>query len=250
MGHTTRRWDWQMTLGVLLVLISAALYLIHYAIFRDARHILIYLLGDLAFLPVEVLLVTVIIHRLLVRRERQNLLHKLNMVIGAFYNEAGVGIIERLTPFLTGGEAVTPALVFNANWTDVDFVQARKTFTYNTCWMDSRRGDMTELKQYLVDHRDFLLRLLENPNLLEHDSFTDLLWSVFHLEDELAHRERLSTLTEKDLDHLSGDMKRCFIALISEWLAYINHLRKEYPYLYSIAIRINPFDPNARAEIA
>jgi len=31
-----------------------------------------------------------------------------------------------------------------------------------------------------------LLGLLGNPNLLEHDSFTDLLWAVFHLMEELS----------------------------------------------------------------
>ncbi len=53
--------------------------------------------------------------------------------------------------------------------------------------------DLTDLKRFLTDHRDFFLRLLENPNLLEHERFTDLLWAVFHLMDELSHRD---TITE------------------------------------------------------
>ena len=73
---------WQILLGLALLLLSALLYLMHYAIFKDAHHIYIYLLGDIAFLPVEVLLVTVIIHQLLTYREKKATLEKMNMVIG------------------------------------------------------------------------------------------------------------------------------------------------------------------------
>jgi hypothetical protein len=51
---------------------------------------------------------------------------------------------------------------------------------------------------FLLEERDFLLRLLENPTLLEHESFTDLLRAVFH-----------------------------------------------HPYLFSLAMRTNPFDRQA-----
>ena len=45
--------------------------------------------------------------------------------------------------------------------------------------------------------RDFLLRLLENPNLLEHDSFANLLLAVFHLTEELAQRRDLDRLAPR-----------------------------------------------------
>ncbi len=49
---------WWQTLFVLsLVLLSVALYVLHFVFFHDAHHIFIYLVGDLAFLPLEVLLV-------------------------------------------------------------------------------------------------------------------------------------------------------------------------------------------------
>ena len=43
-------------LGVILLSLSALVYLLHYVIFRDAHHIFIYLLGDLGFVFIEVLL--------------------------------------------------------------------------------------------------------------------------------------------------------------------------------------------------
>lgn len=65
--------NWYILAGLLLLALSSSLYFAHYIIFRDAHHIFLYLLGDVAFLPVEVLLVTMIIHRLLDEREKQTL---------------------------------------------------------------------------------------------------------------------------------------------------------------------------------
>lgn len=94
-----------------------------------------------------------------------------------------------------------------------------------------------------------MLRLLENQNLLEHDAFTGLLMAVFHLAEELESRPDLSGLSELDLRHIAGDMQRAYSLLISEWLSYMKHLRDNYPYLFSFAMRTNPFDPNASPEI-
>ena len=81
--------------------------------------------------------------------------------------------------------------------------------------------------------------------MLEHDTFTDLLWAVTHLTEELACRENCGDLPETDLQHLTGDMKRAYILLVHEWLDYMQHLKQNYPYLFSLAVRMNPFDPAA-----
>jgi hypothetical protein len=52
-----------MALGVALLVLTVLLAIVHFALFHDARNYFFYLLLDLSFLPVEVLLVTLIIHR-------------------------------------------------------------------------------------------------------------------------------------------------------------------------------------------
>ncbi len=89
------------------------------------------------------------------------------------------------------------------------------------------------------------MSLLENQNLLEHDNFTDLMWALFHLTEELAVRKDVTTLSENDMLHIEIDFKRVYSLLISEWLDYMKHLKKEYPFLFSFALRTNPFDSNA-----
>ena len=69
-----------MAAAAVLVALTIAVYLIHYAIFRDAHHIFIYMVGDLAFLPLEVLLVALIIDRVIEWREKRAMLSKMNMV--------------------------------------------------------------------------------------------------------------------------------------------------------------------------
>jgi hypothetical protein len=59
----------RVLLGLLLILLSVFFYSLHFVIFRDSHHIFIYLLGDIAFVFIEVLLVTLIIHHLLLVRE-------------------------------------------------------------------------------------------------------------------------------------------------------------------------------------
>ena len=54
----------------------------------------------------------------------------------------------------------------------------------------------------------FLIRLLENPNLLEHESFTELLRAVFHVDEELRSRKKISNLSANVLKYISGDIKR------------------------------------------
>lgn len=244
-----KRFSWHTLLGFSLVLSSALLYLFHFAVFKDLNHILIYLVGDIAFLPLEVLLVTLILHRLLSEREKRTLLQKMNMVIGVFFSEVGTGLLKSLSEFDSRTEQFRSHLIIQNSWSEKDFIETCKSVHNYEYKMESRKGDLESLRSFLLEKRAFLLRLLENPNLLEHESFTELLWAVFHLTEELSLRLHVRQLSRADYEHLSVDMKRAYILLISEWLKYMRHLKQDYPYLFSLALRTNPFDPSASPEI-
>jgi len=244
-----KRLNWQILLGLSLIALSAFFYLVHYAIYRDARHIFIYLLGDIAFVPVQVLLVTLIIDRFLSEREKRSMLKKLNMVIGAFFSEVGTRLLKSFCDFDIHADTIRKDLIVDKEWSAKDFSRALKHLKRHDYSVSSKKGNLEDLKEFLIGKRDFLLGLLENPNLLEHESFTELLWAVFHLTEELAFREDVKRLVDTDYDHISGDMQRAYIVLISEWLLYMKHLKNDYPYLFSLSIRMNPFDPSASPEV-
>jgi len=240
-----KRFSWQILLGLSFIVLSAILYLIHYAIFRDSHHIFLYLIGDIAFLPVQVLLVTLIIDQLLSAREKRAMLKKMNMVIGSFFSEVGTQLLKSFYDFASHEDQIKKDLFENNDWSNKAFSKINKHLKSYDYHVESQKGNLESLKIFLLEKRGFLLVLLENPNLLEHESFTELLWAVFHLAEELAFRVDLKQLPNTDTQHLSGDIKRAYVLLISEWLAYMKHLRDNYPYLFSLAIRMNPFDPNA-----
>lgn len=233
-----------------LVALSAVLYVALYAAFGRLADIEFYTFLDIAFIPLQVLIVGIVIDRLLARRERDALLHKLNMVIGAFFSEVGRELLGRLASFDTDVERVRGHLLVKQSWTDRDFAEARKALESAEPAMRFEAGAGAEaLRTFLGEKRPFLLRLLENPNLLEHDRFTDALWSVTHLAEELSFRGDLAALPPADVAHLSLDMRRAYVALLIEWLAYMRHLKAAYPYLFSLAVRTNPLDAEASVTV-
>jgi hypothetical protein len=204
--------------------------------------------GDIAFVFIEVLLVSLIIHQILSDREKRAILQKLNMVIGAFFTRIGTDLLRSLIIFDSNNDAITKQLVTDKDLSSMHFFQIGKLMDNHKDRIDVDTGDIESLKKLLLENGDFVLRLLENQNLLAHESFTELLWAVSHLTEELSHRRNLRNLTDMDKKHLAGDMKRAYRLLMREWLSYMEHLKKEYPYLFSLAVRANPFNPEASVE--
>jgi hypothetical protein len=244
-----KRWDNLVGLSIMLVALSGVLYAALYLTLGRGADIEFYTFLDIAFIPIQVLLVGLVINRLLAQREKREMLDKLNMVIGAFFSEVGTELLDRLAAFDYDFELVCECLIVNAEWTARDFALAKNSVDGLKRKVDARLAPLDRLRDFLVDKRSFMLSLLENPNLLEHVHFTDLLWAVFHLTDELAARTNLDDLPEDDHEHLSGDIRRAYVLLLEEWLAYVQHLQSAYPYMFSLAVRRNPFDPDARVEI-
>ncbi len=236
---------WYLSLSIVLIALSAVFYLIQVEIFHKEGDTLFYMLQDIAFVPVQVLLVTLFLNQLLTIRERRAKLKKLNMLIGTFYIEVGTGLIKHLSKFSSEISAVQEKMLVMTRWTDKDFATAQDALRRADLGIDSRKADLLELKVFLIAKRNFLLSLLANPNLLEHDAFTDLLWAVFHLAEELYVRDSFDSLPGADYDHLSGDIKRAYGQIIVEWLSYMKHLKGDYPYLFSLAVRMNPMDASA-----
>ena len=236
-----RRYSTIIILAGIFIVISVLTYLLHYYIFRDVHHIFIYLVGDLAFLPLEVFLVVIVIERILARREKAAILQKLNMVVGTFFSEVGTQLLKRLLICFNKYQEIQQQFAIDQNWNHTDF---KKAMAFATALEDKPHClniDLKELRTFLMQKRMFLLALLENPNILEHEHFTDLLWATFHLAEELEARPSMENLPETDLEHIAGDIKRLYGHLAAEWLSYTEHLKSKYPFLFSLVVRTHPF---------
>lgn len=236
--------NWLFLFASGLVILSAILFLIHYLMFHDIHHIFLYTLHDIAFLPIEVLLVTIVIHSMLERQNLQQKLEKLNMVIGVFYSGVGTELLREFARYDTRVTDIQRDLLIDNSWNSASFKESKKKAKKFTYLVSIDQMDLNVLRDILLRHEDFLLRILENPVMLEHEAFTDVLRAVFHLAEELKNREDLYNLPASDLAHIRGDIKRAYSQMTLSWLDYMRYLKTDYPYLFSLAVRMDPFSPH------
>ena len=239
------RLSWKIYIGLLLVFLTLLLGLLHYLAFHNLKDLLFYLALDIVFVPIQVLLVTLIIEKLLTERERQAFLKKLNMVIGAFMSEFGGTFLRQVDSFCGEAPDLARNLTVTQSWNKKNYQAAMRFASKYQAHLKPSTEQLHALREFLLAKRPFILALLQNPNLLEHDTFTDLLWAICHLTEELECRTDLQSLPDSDRQHLSSDIKRANTILIREWLSYMQHLQAEYPYMFSLAARMNPFNPQA-----
>lgn len=179
---------------------------------------------------------------MLTKREKKIRLQKLQMVIGAFFSEVGTRLLAFFSQSDPDLDSIREHLTVKAAWKDEDFIRVHRALENHEYGVDGLKIDFIGLRSFLLKKRDFLLRLLENPTLLEHEAFTELLRAVFHLTEELAYRTDVGQLVDTDRTHLVGDAKRAYGLLVGQWLDYMEYLKVHYPYLYSLAVRTNPFN--------
>ena len=245
MDSYLRKYTWQIRLGIVLVCVSILIYAVKLTVLQNTRDTLNYIFNALGFLPVSVFLVTIVLNELLAIRARNQRLEKLNMVIETFYSEVGNELLTYLSGCDPSLDTVRKQLIVTGDWKDDDFSTLNRFMAGYTFDIDPRKVDLTGISGFLKERRNFLLRLLENPVILEHQSFTEVLRSVFHLTEELNRRMDPSSLPDSDLDHLKGDLIRVYKNLALQWVDYVRYLKRNYPYLFSLAMRTNPFDQNA-----
>jgi len=182
---------------------------------------------------------------MLAKREIESRMNKLNMVIGVFFSEVGLQLMATFARSDREVDKIRADLLVTAGWTDEMFRTASidlKKYEYS---VEMELIDLAVMKDFICNKRDFLVRLLENPILLEHQSFTDLLRAVFHSMEELAYRDDVKNIPQSDINHLANDLKRAYKLLINEWLDYMRYLKASYPFLFHLAMRTNPFDRSA-----
>jgi len=243
---------WKIVLIVLLIGLSIALYALRWFAFPDEavrNEMWRFLVGDAAFLFVQIAFVTLLVDQLLNARERAAMLQKLNMVIGAFYSEVGTELMGMIASYDAGFDAIRQFVVVKHSWTVQDYASAKQHLREYAWKVETKDCDLYALKARLAEEKSFFLSLLANQSLLEHETFSELLWAVTHLTEELEARQSLTDLPSSDARHIASDINRAYVLLVSEWLDYMRHLQTQYPYLFSLAVRLNPLDPDAHVTV-
>lgn len=228
---------------------SILMYIVQYAVFNDYLGIINSFFGKIAFVPIQVFLITVVISGILSDMEKSARLEKLNILIGTFFSETGTKSLKYFSKIDPNIEEIGNKLKVTDSWVDEDFKNALNYAKDRDYTLNASKEDILEIYEFLSKNKEFLMRLLENPNLMEHEHFTELLRAVFHLLEELESRENLHESSENDIMHLNGDMVRSYRLITIEWVNYMKYLKNNYPYLFSLAMRRNPFDKTAKTSL-
>ena len=107
--------------------------------------------------------------------------------------------------------------------------------------VDIRFIGLEDLRDFLREKGDMLVRQLENPDIEEREEFSELLLVVVHLRDEPVARKSFDNLPESDLNHIVVDVKRPYSLLTRLWLDCMLYLQNRYPFLFSLIVRTHPF---------
>lgn len=182
---------------------------------------------------------------ILLKRESRERAKKINMVLGVFFSEMGNRLLALFSSYDPKIESFRHQLIVRADWTVSDFRAAQGDIDRHDFSVDMGRVDLVALQELLAGKRTFLVRLLENPVLIEHEAFAETLLALFHLTEELAYRPDLAHTPEADTQHLAGDISRAYQSLVNRWLYHMENQKEHYPYLFSLALRVSPFDREA-----
>jgi len=166
------------------------------------------------------------------------------MLIRVFFTEIGDQLLGLFVNYDPDIESIRVEVQIDDSWAAADFTQLRKRFQQTKFNIDPSLIDLAALKGFLQKKGEILIRLIENPDLLEYESFTKLLWTIIHLRNELMARHSVVGLPETDIEHLADDSKRAYSLLAKQWVQHLWHLKRRYPYLFSLALRTNPFSKN------
>jgi len=179
------------------------------------------------------------------RKEQRVRLNKMKLLTGAFFSEVGTKLLVRYSRLDPEIDKIRHDLLITGDWTDTAFANVSASLHTREYRIDMSQADLKELRRFLFQRRDFLLRLLENPVVFEQEQFTRALQALFHVTEELGYRGAMEDLPETDLEHLTHDLTRSYRLIAMEWLDYMKYLKESSPYLFSLAMRVNPFDKNA-----
>jgi hypothetical protein len=205
--------------------------------------IVIIIIGIGTFLTIVTNVTQLLVQRGQDRLRRQ----RLNMLIGVFFTEVGNQLLHLLVQYDPNISGMRKNFLVNENWSENDFTHLKEQLKHHDYAISPELMDLAKLHNFLKEKCDLLVRQIENQDLIEHESFTELLWAVVHLRDELISRKSLVKLPETDVAHLANDAKRAYVLLVRQWGSYLQYLKNQYPYLFSLALRTNPFIENSSA---
>lgn len=226
---------------LLLLCASALLYAIHYLIFRDLHHLAIFGLHELAFVPLEVILVTLGLDQLVEKTHREEARSKVSIIETLYFNESGGTMLRYLTSFDPDAARLRELLQVTQDWRSSDFRQAIRQLKSYPFLLDLDRIDFFGLHYHLSQRHEYYRSMLENPALTQSEAFTEMIMKIYLLWEELDGRTNLYQLPEKDRSYLAELLHEIYRELTEYWLDNVYNHSIHNRFRLHRAIESNPF---------
>jgi len=227
-----KKFNYYVLVSIILIAISCIMFSIHYLVFGQAVNTAYYSLMNLCFIPINSLVVTIILERIIDHKAKEERMNKLNMLVGIFFTEVGCKLMHLI---INADKKAKNSIACFDSLDKIEYDLLKHEYE-----IDMKQLDLQSLKTILIDNSNLIINLISNENLLQHEIFTDLIMSVVHLRDELVFMKDNET-SDIDINHLKNDIMRVYKNITIQWVHYLEYLNKFYPFLYNNAIRVNPF---------
>ncbi len=232
-------------IGAILLACSLTIYGLKTYYLGDLGGTTKFLFNAMGVLPLNLLLMTFIFNKLLTVHNKREKKQKRDMLVGVFFSECGNSLLRMMANLDQSRGQLNECTGKPEHWDGKGQEKIYELFSAYKPNFKAEREDLAHIRTALNKEHKYLLTLIDHPALVGHGKFSDLVWALFHLEDELNHRSDFNALPDSDIDHLSGDIARVYNHILSQWVDYIVYLKGNYPYLYSLAIRTSPFKAEA-----
>lgn len=238
-----KKFSWEMKLSLCLIAATIIIYTLKFLIIGDdgTSNTATYIFNALGFLPLNVLLVTLILNSLLSMRAKKEQQEKMKMIVGLFFSEFGSKLLRIFVRCDTASNNLKSVMNVQKSWTRKEYANSREVIENHCSRLQPETDDFEEIRELLRTNHEFLLRLVENPVFLEHGKITELMQALFHLSEELDGRGEFADLPKSDIGHLTGDISRVYCSLCDVWISHMEYLAEHYPYLFSLSLRKSPF---------
>lgn len=218
-----------LLLSLFLTLAAALLYVLHYYVYKDVHHIGIFLVSDLAFLPLEFIFVYIVLNNVLKGRGESIAKERMNSMMGIFFSELGKELLFYFNEADTNKGRTNEFLLIDSNTSQRTFKKRIKELRSYEISIDVEALDLHRLHKILKEEKDHLLNILGNSGTMESNSTTYIFHSLFNLMNTLDDQE---TSGQYSLSTVHVSMGKLYKMLIYRWLHYMKHLHTYYPDYY------------------
>ncbi|MDD5922790.1 MAG: hypothetical protein PUC44_06395 [Eubacteriales bacterium] len=218
------------TLVLILAAVSAGIYALQILFFHDPGTTFFYIFQDLAFIPISIAITTVVVGSIMDERSKRDSRAKTRMLMGTFFSGIGAKLMVVLLRAADHTIAAKDAMAScYSRVPEEERIERIRQTDFNIT-LDQETYDQT--RELLEGWETELMILSSNPLLLEHETFTELLFGLFQLMDEFRLRGNYENLNEDAVSHMGEDFSRVLRLLLLCAFENRKYTQENFPVFY------------------